>query len=161
MSEPEAQRLLLFELAGHVYGLPIGGIFEVVEAGEVCGVPTLPAVLAGVMNWHGEALPVVAPSLLVCEAADAAALPERQCDGAAARRTQQVLVISDRGGELPKLGLPVDSVLGLVDASSCLRAGPDSSRAAAQQAVADEGVSVLDPGRLVARARSAIDQLAA
>lgn len=161
MSASEAQRLLRFELAGQVYGLPIGAIFEVVEAGEVCGVPTLPSGLAGVMNWHGEALPVVAPGVLVCEANDAVELPEAPRDVTVARRTQQVLVISDCSGDAPKLGLPVDAVRGLADASNDVCADAGTWGGAAQASFADAGVRVLDPGRLVARARMAIDEMAA
>jgi chemotaxis signal transduction protein len=161
VSAPEAERLLLFELAGHVYGLPIGGILEVVEAGERCGVPTLPAALAGVLNWHGEALPIVAPQVLIEETgALRAALPAAQ-DDAAPLQAEQVLVLSDRGDEVPKLGLPIDSVLGLVDAASRSHAGAGSAVVRERRSIDGRLVTVLDPRRLVARARGVIEETAA
>ena len=42
--------MLLFEIAGQVFGLPIGAILEVAEAGIPCGVPALPASLARPMS---------------------------------------------------------------------------------------------------------------
>ena len=65
MSTREPERLLTFEIAGHIYALPIDGILEVAEGSEPSVVPTLSAAHAGVMNWHGEALPVVAGQMLL------------------------------------------------------------------------------------------------
>lgn len=163
MSALDVERLLLFDLAGHVYALPIGGIFEVVEAEQVWGVPTLPTSLAGVMNWHGEALPVVAPRVLVQDGVDAAVPRQGMRDGGTALSARQVLVISDRAGEVPKLGLPVDKVLGLVDASSCPQTGSAAGSSVVAECRSIDGrvLSVLNPCRLVARARSAIDEMAA
>jgi chemotaxis signal transduction protein len=165
MSGREGQRLLLFELVGHVYGLPISGILEVFEAGEPCGVPTLPASLAGVMNWHGEALPVVAPGVVVAGGVPGPGDPTRNPDPAGAEpvtaRVQQVLVIADRDSELPKLGLMIDSVLGLVDAAGRVHAGGSSPVVVERRSIEGRIVSVLDPRALVARARSAIEDMAA
>jgi chemotaxis signal transduction protein len=170
VSARESQRLLLFELAGHVYGLPISGILEVFEASEPCGVPTLPATLAGVMNWHGEALPVVAPGVVVADI-DSEPIDPTQAEpehgervGAAttmAARMQQVLVIADRDSELPKLGLMIDAVLGLVDATGRVHPGAATSVVFERRSIAGRGGSVLDPRARVARARSAIEEMAA
>lgn len=157
MSAPGTDRLLLFELGGHVYGLPITGIVEVVEADEACGVPTLPTALAGVMNWHGEALPVVAPTALV---ADGAVRGDEGVAGAVLR-AGQVLVLSDRAGEAPQLGLPIDSVLGLSDAPASSHVSTGSSVVLERRSVDGRVVSVLDPRRLVARARNVIEDMAA
>ena len=79
MSEPQAAalesiRLITFEVGGTCYGLPIGDVLEVAEIGRICCVPTLPPTLGGVMNHHGDALPVVRPAALF--EVDAADLPE-------------------------------------------------------------------------------------
>jgi chemotaxis signal transduction protein len=176
VSTRESQRLLLFELAGHVYGLPISGILEVFEASAPCGVPTLPAALAGVMNWHGEALPVVAPGVVVSDIdsesidpippePEPAPEPERgervEAATKLAARMQQVLVIADRDSELPKLGLMIDAVLGLVDATGRVHPGAASSVVIERRSIDGRVVSVLDPRALVARARSAIEDMAA
>ena len=146
-------RLLTFEVAGAVFALPIGGILEVAQAGAVCGVPTLPRALAGVMNWHGDALPIVAPHLLV--ARDAQAPSD-------ALVCEHVLVVSDRGGEVPSLGLPIDAVLGLVEASRPSRLGSAGQDVVVERRSIDgRVVSVLDPRRLVARAKQVIEQWAA
>jgi len=184
VSDLDSERLLLFELSGHVYGLPIDGILEVVEAGDPCGVPTLPGAIAGVMNWHGEALPVVAPHVLVAEpergATDGGEPNASKIVGAgllqgevglaaasvrptekAALCAEQVLVLADRAGEVPKLGLPIDAVLGLADASSRTHANVTGSVVRERRSIDGRVVSVLDPRRLVARARSVIEDMAA
>lgn len=163
MSEPETQRWLLFEIAGHVYGLPIGAILEVAEAGALCGVPALPNSLAGVMNWHGEALPLVAPRVLIEAAADAEGGAVPPCKAARARSltAEQVLVISDRRGEVPRLGIPIDSVLGITDGSVWIAPGKGSGVVVERRSIDGRVVSVLDRRRLVARAREAIEDMAA
>lgn len=176
-SDDGAGRLLTFEVGGHVYALPIGGILEVAEAGAICGIPTLPRALAGVMNWHGEALPIVATKLIVTRPEDPAPdapLPDPRldglmnvaaeivgADGAAPLRAEHVLVISDRSGESAQLGLPVDSVLGLVDASAASHVEIGSQVVVERRSVEGRVVSVLDPHRVLARANHVIEQLAA
>ena len=163
MSAPETERWLLFEIAGHVYGLPIGGILEVAEAGLLCAVPTLPRSLAGVMNWHGETLPLLAPRVLVEAEAefDWAAAAQADSGPATPLAARHVLVISDRRGEVPRLGLPIDSVLGIVDASNRSHAGKGSAVVVERRSIDGRVVSVLDRRRLVARAREAIEDMAA
>ena len=78
-----------------------------------------------------------------------------------AARMQQVLVIADRDSELPKLGLMIDAVLGLVDATGRVHPGAASSAVIERRSIDGRVVSVLDPRALVARARSAIEDMAA
>ena len=52
-------RLLAFELDGAAYALPIGCVVEVCEAEAWACVPMLPRETAGVMNHHGDAVPVL------------------------------------------------------------------------------------------------------
>ena len=52
-------RLVLFEVAGATYAIPIAEVLEVMETAPTAGIPGLPRRLAGVVNHHGDALPVV------------------------------------------------------------------------------------------------------
>jgi chemotaxis signal transduction protein len=137
------ERLLTFELAGALYALPISGVLEVAEASRVTCIPTLPTQIGGVVNYHGDALPVVRCSSLfpVDEA--------RLCE------PSNILVVTDRAGDAPRLGLPVDRVLGLVDghAAGTLAVGELWERRSIEGRIA----SVIDPKRLVAQAREVIE----
>ena len=139
-------RLMTFEIGGNVYGLPISGILEVVEQSGFSCVPTLPRELGGVMNWHGEALPVVAPHLLLGGSP------------AAARESgtsQQFLVVSDGFDVVAQLGLPIDFVSGLVDGEPGRGRGEDV--VVERRMMHDRFVSVINPQRLVARAGTIIE----
>ncbi len=145
-SPTEGNRLLTFEAGGELYALPIGGVLEVVDMSPLACVPTLPRSCVGVMNYHGDALPVVERSPLLD--LDADELPE----------PQQVLVIADPRVHTPRFGLPVDRVAGLVD-------GGDAPTASAnllvqRRPIDGRLVNVLDPSRLVERAREVIEQMA-
>ena len=145
-SATDSHRLMTFDVAGTVYALPISEILEVVEEVGVSCVPTLPRDIGGVMNWHGEALPVVAPHLLLggCPAAP------REPGSA-----QQFLVVTDRPEVPAQLGLPIDSVSGLVDGEPGLVRGNDV--VVEHRPVDDRVVSVINPQRLVARAAEVIE----
>ena len=155
MSIREPERLLTFEIAGHVYALPIDGILEVAEGCEPSVVPTLSAALAGVMNWHGETLPVVAGQALV----EATSPRKGELEGAL--ESEHVLVLSDRRDEVPRLGLPVDAVLGLVHAVGPSRSESGSDVVIERCSIEGRVLSVLDPQRLIERAREMIADKAA
>ena len=56
---------LVFELAGQDYGLEIDAVQEILESPVIYPIPRGETVLKGVLNVHGEVLPVVdLPSLL-------------------------------------------------------------------------------------------------
>jgi chemotaxis signal transduction protein len=174
----DVERLLTFEVRSAVYALPIAEVHEVAEVKQICCVPTIGRDLVGVMNWHGDALPVVSTPILL-EGEDVVELESREEDEALAegeesdverlapaeapsshrtRAGQQVLVVSARDTELAQLGLPIDRVIGLVD-------GPRRSRGGGRLVVERrpvEGrvVSVLDPHRLVERAIQVIEGVA-
>lgn len=143
-------RILTFEVAGTVYGLPIEGVLEVAEAGRVSCVPTLPPFTAGVVNWHGQALPVLAPLPLLGREDEATeGLPD----------SEHVIVLSERGSETPVLGLPIDRVLGLVD--GLVRRPVDGGDVVSERRrVRGRVVNVLDPRQLVARAERVIEAAA-
>jgi chemotaxis signal transduction protein len=96
-------RWLRFEIGGTAFAIPLRDVLEVAEVGPIGRVPGLPVTSGGVMNLHGDALPVM-PRAALFEVG-AAELPA----------PQHILVLADRAGEVPQLGLPVDRVLGLAD----------------------------------------------
>ena len=128
--EASDDRLLTFEVARAVYGLPISVVLEVAEADRATCVPGLPADLVAVMNWHGDALPLVSSEHLLAgiseESAqedsvsvDSTLASEDVADvGDEAILKEQVLVVSDGGDESAALGMPVDRVIGLVNGTS-------------------------------------------
>ncbi len=138
------QRLLTFEVGGASYALPIAGVLEVAEVGPLACVPTLRPHLAGVVNHHGDALPVIDRAVLL--ELDAGALPA----------PQHVLVICGARPDGARLGLPVDRVLGLVEGhgASAHQPGLVAERRSLQGRV----LNVLEPEELVARARQVIER---
>ncbi len=137
------QRLLTFELAGSLYALPIDGVLEVTEATRMTCIPTLPTQIGGVVNYHGDALPVVRCSSLF------------PVDESKLCEPSNVLVVTDRAGDAPRLGLPVDRVLGLVDGHAA--AGLSADALWERRSIEGRVASVIDPKRLVAQAREVIE----
>ena len=136
------ERLLTFELGGAVYGLPIAVVLEVTELLEMACIPTLPPDVWGVVNYHGDALPVVRRASLL-DLEDSSAAPEH------------LVVITDRPSDAATLGLPVDRVLGLVDGAPA--AARDAGPVAERRPIDGRIAGVLDAPRLVARAREVIE----
>jgi chemotaxis signal transduction protein len=144
MSFAGQDRLLTFEVGGSLYALPIACVAEVGEVEELACIPTLPGEVGGVMNHHGEALPVLRRGVLL--GVDEAALPE----------PAHVLAITARANAGACLGLPVDRIAGLVEGEGASSRGADP---VAERRVADGRVLfVLDAQRLVARARDEIER---
>lgn len=139
-------RLLTFEVEGTRYALAIAGVLEVVEAGRIAGVPTVPRSAGGVMNWHGDALPVVSPGLVFDE------VSQHGCD------SEHVLVLSEPGGETARLGMPIDRVIGLVDGPA--PSGRVSEWVLERRPVDGRVVNVLDPRGLLARAEKVFAEAA-
>jgi chemotaxis signal transduction protein len=142
------ERLLTFELAAELFALPIEGVLEVVERSEEACVPTVPGDVARVMNYHGDALPIVRCECMLDLAADAASGSESE--------PGHVLVVTDRKSTIPRLGIGVDRVLGLVDAAPARARG--ASVVAERRPIDGRVVCILDPDRVVARAREVIDR---
>lgn len=139
---PRDIRLVLFEVAGSAYALPIADVVEVAEWSAPAAIPTLPAERAGVVNHHGDALPVVSREALL-EVDSLAAAPE------------SLLVLGARGGESGRLGVPVDRVIGLADAP----AGESAAHGIVveRRPVRGRIVAVLDAARLLERAAQVIE----
>jgi chemotaxis-related protein WspB len=140
----DERRLVLFEVGEAAYALPIADVIEVTEWSPVAAIPTLPAAVAGVINHHGDALPIVARDVLLDEPPSAS-------------RPEHVLVLGVAGAESGRLGVPVDSVLGLVD----VPAGPPTGDGLVVERRPLRGriVAVLDAARLLDRAERVIEQV--
>jgi hypothetical protein len=134
-------------------------VVEVAERDRITSVPSIPLPVGGVMNWHGEALPLVATELLLGrEEAGATPFGAATTVGYA---QEQVLVVSQKPGHPARLGMPVDRVIGLVDGG----VGPGRSPGAGSLVVERrplEGrmLHVLDPSALVQRGGEVIESAA-
>ncbi len=144
------ERLLTFEVGSTMYALPIEAVHEVAEAKQLSCVPGLPVAQAGVMNWSGEALPIVANHLLLAIDEPASDVESTEPRDAAGIVDEHVLVVAERSDAPARLGLPVDKVVGLVDGGRRVARG----QRLVQERRPIEGrvVHVLDPRELVARA---------
>jgi len=136
-------RLVLFEVAGAAYAIPIAEVLEVMETAQTAGIPGLPRRLAGVLNHHGDALPLVSREALFDVSGPALAPP------------QHVLVLAERDGEAGTLGVPVDRVVGLADAA--LSPHQEPGLVVERLPVRGRVTSVLDARRLLGRAAALIE----
>jgi len=143
MSSGNTDRLLTFEIAGALFAMPISDVLEVTEpSGEAC-IPSVPAEVACVMNYRGDALPVVRRERILA------------VDDTATRRAENLLVISDRVTAAPRLGLEVDRVIGLEDSPAARSL--DGSVVAERRPLGGRVACILDPVRVIARAREVIE----
>ena len=144
MTHAVERRLVLFEVGGSAYALPIADVVEVAETSAVAAIPSLPPAIAGVVNHHGVALPLLSREALLDAAIDASVEPE------------SVLVLGAQGAESGRLGDPVDRVLGLVDAP----VGPPAAEGIVveRRPVRGRIVAVLDAARLLERAARVIEE---
>jgi hypothetical protein len=139
-----SERLLTFEVGGALFALPIANVLEVAEVEPVACVPTLPASTGGVVNLHGDALPVLRRSVLFGVAESGLAEPAH------------LLVVAGRPEQGARLGVPVDRIVGLADgAGAASRAG---DLVAERRPIGGRVVGVVDPRVLLARARQAIER---
>jgi chemotaxis signal transduction protein len=138
------ERLLTFEVGGSLYALPIANVMEVAEVEPLACIPTLPLATGGVVNLHGDALPVIRRAELFGVAE--AALPA----------PAHLLVVAGRPDQVARLGVPVDRIAGLVDGAGA--ASPDGELVAERRPIAGRVVGIVDPRVLVVRAREAIER---
>jgi chemotaxis signal transduction protein len=137
------ERLLTFVVGGSLYALPIACVVEVAEASVLAAIPTLPPELAGVINFHGDALPVLRREALLDIEADGLPAPSH------------VLVLATRPNGGARLGLCADRIEGLVNGNGARATG--SGPIAERRSIDGRLVFVLDAERLVARAGAAIE----
>jgi chemotaxis signal transduction protein len=153
----DSDRLLTFLFEDVHYALPIAWVVEVAEKDRVTSVPSLALPVGGVMNWHGEALPLVATELLLGrDRHEAGATPF----GAAITvgyAQEQILVVSGEASSSARLGMPVDRVVGLVDGGGDSKGRPGESLVVERRPVEGRIVHILDPVTLVARGGEVIE----
>ena len=144
------ERLMTFDVAGTTYALPIADILEVIEQAGMNCVPRLPRDTGGVLNWHGEALPIVAPHLLLGGEPIAQREPGE---------VQQFLVVADRTDSSVQLGLPIDCVTALAFGDPPKPRGDEV--VVERRPLDGRVVNVINPQRLVARAAEIIQSAVA
>ncbi|HPG24186.1 MAG: chemotaxis protein CheW [Spirochaetaceae bacterium] len=155
-------RLLMFLFEDVRYAMPIAWVVEVAEKDRVTSVPSLALPVGGVMNWHGEALPLVATELLLGrERHEAGATPF----GAAITvgyAQEQVLVLAAKPGSQARLGMPVDRVIGLIDGEGFVASRSSGGRLVVERRPVDGRlVHILDPATVVARGAEVIESATA
>ena len=147
VTEPSVDRsagidAVVVRIAGERYAIAAAWVWRVVGTAEVAAVPGAPPSLLGVMNLHGEVLPVFDPRRLLGLAAHA--------PGEAGR----IVVL---GGAAAELGLAVDAADDFARlVIDQLHAPPDSlasDRRELLHGVTPDGVIVLDGARLLADPR--------
>ncbi len=139
------RRLLSFEVGGARFALPISGVIEVAEVDFIACIPTLPVEIGGVINHRGDALPVLRHGSLL------------GVDRTESSDPTHVLVVTDRPTtDGTRLGLLVDRVLGLVDGDPAVATG--TGPVAERRPIGGRVAGVIDPQRLVARAREVIER---
>ena len=143
MMESGQDRLLTFEIGESLFAMPIAGVLEVAERGVEACVPTVSSSIASVINYRGDALPVVRRERLL------------ELDDAEASRPEHVLVVTDSPTHAARLGLEVDRVLGLIDGEGAT--SRDAEPVAERRPIDGRLAHILDPARLVARAREVIE----
>jgi len=155
-SKPEgSDKLLAFAVADCLYALPIEVVLEVAEADRATCVPGVQGEIAGVMNWNGDPLTLVASDLIL------GAETQRDDERPAVRGVlrDQILVLADRGDESPRIGLPVDRVQGLISGRTA--SARSTTLIVERREVGGRIVAVLDPHLLVLRAGEIIERAVA
>lgn len=149
-------RLLMFLFEDVRYALPIAWVVEVAEKDRVTGVPSLALPIGGVMNWHGEALPLVATELLLGRDRDEAGATPFGAATTVGYAQEQVVVVSAKPGSAARLGIPVDRVVGLLEGrrEEGLRG---EGLVVERRPVDGRIVHILDPVALVARGAEVIE----
>lgn len=135
------ERLLTFEISDGLYALPIDGVLEVAEMCRVACIPSMRRDVAGVVNYHGDALPVLSWLSL--------------CGIETSGQEANFLVITDRGSDVPRLGISVDRIAGLVNGRAPAAEGNEI--VAERRSIDGRIASVLDPRQIVERAKTVIE----
>jgi chemotaxis signal transduction protein len=153
----DGDRLLMFLFEDVRYAVPIDWVVEVAEKDRVTSVPSLSLPIGGVMNWHGEALPLIATELLLGGGRDEAGATPFGAAITVGYAQEQVLVIAEKPGSQALLGMPVDRVVGLVDGSGRVHAAPGAGLVIERRPVDGQIVHILNPATVVVRGREVIE----
>ena len=109
------------------------------------------------MNWHGEALPLVATELLLGRDRDEAGATPFGAATTVGYAQEQVLVVSEKPGSPARMGMPVDRVIGLVEGQSEAGLHVGGQLVVERRPVEGRIVHILDPAALVARGEEVIE----
>lgn len=150
-------RLLTFVFDEARYGLPIAWVVEVAEKDVVTSIPSIALPVGGVMNWHGEALPLVATELLLGREHDEAGATPFGAATTVGYAQEQVLVVAEKPGSSACLGMPVDRVIGFVDGAGLRDHRSTGDLVVERRSIDGHIVHVLDPATLVARGGEVIE----
>jgi len=137
-------RLLSFEIQGQLFAMPIAGVLEVADMNERSCIPSVRRSVACVVNYRGNALPVVRREHLL-------EVPSESDDTTA----EHILVLTDSRTSTARLGLDVDRVLGFIDGPGAKARGSDP--VAERRPEKGRVAHILDPARLIERARNVIE----
>jgi chemotaxis signal transduction protein len=155
-SDPD--RTLMFLFDDIRYALPIAWVVEVAEKSRVTSVPSLALPVGGVMNWNGEALPLVATELLLGNEEDEAGATPFGAATTVGYAQEQVLVLSGSPGSVARMGMPVDRVIGLLSEDRETGPGvPSRGLVVERRPVEGRMVHILDPAALLARGVEVIE----
>ena len=112
------ERLLAFELCESLYAIPIADVAEVTELLELAHVPMVDRKVGGVVNHHGDAMPIVYGDALF-ESERTIYPPNRP-----------LLILAKDPDDPNRYGVPVDRIHGLIDGppASSFRAARVPSR---------------------------------
>jgi chemotaxis signal transduction protein len=157
MGTRDSDRLLTFLFEDVHYALPIAWVVEVAEKDRVTSVPSLALPVGGVMNWHGEALPLIATELLLGRDRDEAGATPFGAATTVGYAQEQILVISGEASSGARLGMPVDRVVGLVDGGGNVNGRSGEKLVVERRPVDGRIVHILDPMTLVARGGEVIE----
>jgi chemotaxis signal transduction protein len=150
-------RLLTFEFEDVRYALPIAWVLEVAEKDRVTSVPSLALPMGAVMNWHGEALPLIATELLLGRDRDEVGATPFGAATTVGYAQEQVLVIASNPGRPACLGMPVDRVIGLVNGGGDLIRPSGEGVVVERRPIDGRIIHVLDPAVLVARGGEVVE----
>ncbi len=121
-----AERFVVFSLAGAEYGLPVAAVREVLRRPDsITPLPNAPDFVSGVLTLRGEVLPLIDQRRLLH-------LPAVSGDAAAGIARGRVVVVGHNGADAARVGLLVDGLSGLVTIPA-ERIGPAPTVSAAQR----------------------------
>jgi chemotaxis signal transduction protein len=153
----DCDRLLTFLFEDVHYALPIAWVVEVAEKNRVTSVPSIALPVGGVMNWHGEALPLIATELLLGRDRHEAGATPFGAATTVGYAQEQILVISGEASSGARLGMPVDRVVGLVDGGGAATRRSGEDIVVERRPMDGRIVHILDPMTLVARGGEVIE----
>ncbi|PQO88284.1 chemotaxis protein [Massilia phosphatilytica] len=134
-------KTMVFHIGRERYALPLASVLRVLPVARLKALPGAPHFVPGLLDLHGEAIPVIDLSRLAGTPPDAVRYD-----------TRILLVEIDAAGRRRRLGLKAERVVGVASIDGALAdAGVASAPWLGQVAPAVDGMlQLLDPDRLLA-----------